>query len=65
MKMYIDGYVITAEPGITLLNLIKSLNLDSESFSNRPIAAKIAGEVFNLDTGKHVATVSGRKREQK
>ena len=49
MKMYIDGYVITAEPGITLLNLIKSLNLDSESFSNRPIAAKIAGEVFNLN----------------
>lgn len=49
MDLFIDGLKIKAEPGRTLLDLIKSLGLDQEQLSCRPIAAKIAGEVFNLN----------------
>lgn len=49
MKLYIDGIEATAGPGETLLRLIRSVNLDSCSLSDRPLAAKIAGEVFNLN----------------
>lgn len=49
MNLYIDGHQITAKPGDTLLDLIKELDMDQESFAERPIAAKIAGEVFNLN----------------
>lgn len=49
MKLTIDGYQITAKPGQMLLDLIRELGLDSEDFSQKPIAAKIAGEVFNLN----------------
>ena len=49
MKLRIDGYEILANPGQTLLELIGLLGLDKENLSQRPIAAKIAGEVFNLN----------------
>ena len=49
MKSYIDGKCITAKPGDTLLMLIRALNMDHESLSRRPVAAKIAGEIFNLN----------------
>ena len=49
MKLKIDGYEIAAQPGQTLLELVKNLGLDCEKLSRRPIAAKIAGEVFNLN----------------
>lgn len=49
MKLYIDGKCITAKPGDTLLMLIRALNMDHESLSRRPVAAKIAGEIFNLN----------------
>lgn len=49
MKLKIDGCEITPQPGQTLLELVKSLGLDCEQLSRRPIAAKIAGEVFNLN----------------
>ena len=49
MKLKIDGLEIVPQPGQTLLELVKSLNLDCDKLSKRPIAAKIAGEVFNLN----------------
>ena len=49
MKLHIDGHEITAQMGQTLLELVRSLELDSTQLSERPIAAKIAGEVFNLN----------------
>ena len=49
MELYIDNIPITPEPGESLLTLIRRLNLDACSLSKRPIAAKIAGEVFNLN----------------
>ncbi len=49
MELYIDGIQITAEPGKTLLDMIKTLGLDGNALSNRPLAAKIAGEVFTLN----------------
>ena len=49
MKLQIDGYEIVAKPGQTLLELIETLGLVGKGISNRPLAAKIAGEVFNLN----------------
>ena len=49
MKLRIDGYEIAAKTGQSLLELIKELGLDSEKLSLRPLAAKIAGEVFTLN----------------
>ena len=49
MKLRIDGCEIVANPGQTLLELVQSLNLDGDLLSKRPLAAKIAGEVFNLN----------------
>ncbi len=49
MKLRIDGHEITAKPGQTLLELVSALGLDCALLSKRPIAAKIAGEVFNLN----------------
>ena len=49
MELYIDNIPITPEPGESLLTLIRRMNLDASCLSKRPIAAKIAGEVFNLN----------------
>jgi len=49
MKLRINGMEITAEPGQTLLELVCALGLERKLLSERPIAAKIAGEVFNLN----------------
>lgn len=49
MKLNINGLEITALPGQTLLELVCTLGFDSNKLSERPIAAKIAGEVFNLN----------------
>lgn len=49
MKLRIDGHEIMAKPGQTLLELINQLGFDGNNLSERPIAAKIAGEVFNLN----------------
>ena len=49
MRLKIDGHEIIPQPGQTLLELIKILGLDCDCLSRRPIAAKIAGEVFNLN----------------
>lgn len=49
MKLRIDGKSVTAKPGQSLLELVKQLGYDSSLLSCRPLAAKIAGEVFNLN----------------
>ena len=49
MKLWIDEQYVTAQPGQSLLDLIHQLGLDSNKLSKRPLAAKIAGEIFNLN----------------
>lgn len=49
MKLKIDGKEIVAQPGMTLLDLVRQLKLDEPMLSRRPLAAKIAGEVFTLN----------------
>ena len=49
MELRIDGYHAEAQQGMTLLELLQQLGLDDTSLSCRPLAAKIAGEVFTLN----------------
>lgn len=49
MNLVIDGIAVKPNPGESLLDLVCRLELDSPLLSKRPIAAKIAGEVFNLN----------------
>ena len=49
MQLTIDHIPVTPHPGQTLRDLICRLGLDDPMLSCRPIAAKIAGEVFNLN----------------
>lgn len=49
MELHIDGLAVEATPGASLLELTCRLGLDTDKLSTRPIAAKIAGEVFNLN----------------
>ncbi len=49
MKLTIDGLRVDTAPGVSLLELVRSLGLDAPNLSSRPLAAKIAGEVFNLN----------------
>jgi len=49
MQLYIDGHSIVPQPGQSLVEMIRILGLDSAVLSQRPIAAKLAGEVFNLN----------------
>ena len=49
MNLHIDRFDIQAQPGQTLLDLVKLLRLEGETLSNRPLAARIAGEVFTLN----------------
>ena len=49
MKLLIDGFPVQAKPGQSLLDLIQIYGLDSADFEQRPIAAKLAGEIFNLN----------------
>ena len=49
MKLRIDGNEIIASQGATLLDLVRLLGLDCPELSRRPLAAKIAGEVFTLN----------------
>ena len=49
MTLYIDGLPIEPRPGMSLLELIQELGLDTDQLATRPLAAKIAGEVFNLN----------------
>ena len=49
MKLWIDELCVIPEPGESLLDIIRRMGLDSNKLSERPLAAKIAGEVFNLN----------------
>ena len=49
MQLSIDGIRVVPQVGQSLLDLVRDLNLDSQRLSQRPLAAKIAGEVFNLN----------------
>lgn len=49
MQLSIDGITVTPKTGESLLDIIRKLGLDSAQLSKRPLAAKIAGEVFNLN----------------
>ncbi len=49
MKLLIDGREHFAETDQSLRQMITDMGLDCEELSRRPIAAKISGEVFNLN----------------
>lgn len=49
MVLWIDGHKIEPKPDQSLLDMIAENGLDRSDFANRPIAAQIAGEVFNLN----------------
>lgn len=49
MYLNIDGRRILPQPGERLLDLIVRLNLTGDSLKRKPLAAKIAGEVFTLN----------------
>lgn len=49
MELNIDGRRISPEVGQSLRELVLALGLDSPVLSQRPLAAKIAGEVFSLN----------------
>jgi len=49
MKLTIDHREITARTGQTLQELVRNLGLDRRVLSQRPLAAKIAGETFTLN----------------
>ncbi|MBQ7129820.1 MAG: nucleoside kinase [Oscillospiraceae bacterium] len=49
MYLTIDGRTIEARPGQSLLDLAEALGFAGRSLKERPLAAKIAGEVFTLN----------------
>ncbi len=49
MQLKIDGVAVQANPGQSLRELVTALGMDSPSLKERPLAAKIAGEVFALN----------------
>ena len=49
MELWIDGMSVVPEAGQSLEELVKGLGLWSEEMGRRPLAAKIAGEVFTLN----------------
>ncbi len=49
MELKIQGVAVDALPGESLLDLIRKVGLDADSLARKPIAAKIAGEIFNLN----------------
>ena len=49
MELRIDGNVITASAGERLLDMVRRIGLDDAGLIRRPLAAKIAGEVFTLN----------------
>lgn len=49
MNLNLDGKTFEPQPGQRLLDLVREAGMDTEKLSDRPIAAKIAGEVFTLN----------------
>ena len=49
MNLNLDGKTFEPQPGQRLLDLVREAGMDTPKLSDRPIAAKIAGEVFTLN----------------
>ena len=49
MDLTMGGRKVLPRPGQSLLELVKQLGLDGSTLTERPLAAKIAGEVFTLN----------------
>ena len=49
MQLTVDGKTVEAKKGQSLRELVCGLGLDREQLSQRPLAARIAGEVFTLN----------------
>ncbi len=49
MELRLEDRMVTANPGQSLLDLVREQGLDTQKLSCRPLAAKIAGEVFTLN----------------
>ncbi len=49
MNFVIDGHNVSVQPGQSLLDIIRQLELVTGKLSTDPLAAKIAGEVFTLN----------------
>ncbi len=49
MELCIDGRKITPRSGQNLWDLVRELGMEGDRLSQRPLAAKLAGEVFNLN----------------
>lgn len=49
MNLRLDKHMVPVQPGQRLLDLIRQEGMDRDILSQRPIAAKIAGEVFTLN----------------
>ncbi len=49
MQLNIDGKTVRAKPEQSLKALVAELGLDAPKLSQRPLAARIAGEVFTLN----------------
>ena len=49
MNLNLDGKTFEPQPGQRLLDLVREAGMDTKKLSDRPIAAKIAGEVFTLN----------------
>ncbi len=49
MELTLDERKIIPQPGQSLLDMVQALGLDEKELSRRPLAAKIAGEVFTLN----------------
>lgn len=49
MQIMINGKTIEARTGETLLDILRANQMDGDSLRTRPLAASVAGEVFNLN----------------
>ena len=49
MQLRIEGIPVTPQPGQSLLEMVRSLGLESNQLTHRPLVAKLAGEVFTLN----------------
>ncbi len=49
MELRLDDRTLTPKPGQSLLDMVRLLGLDADCLSKRPLAAKLAGEVFTLN----------------
>ena len=49
MELWINQQKLSAQPGRSLLEICREAGLTGPKLSQRPLAAKIAGEVFNLN----------------